>query len=891
MIKQIQLRGISHRPSDRMTSDGGVEDCIDLRLEDQEHGPAVAPLDVTDTLAPGLSNSGISVLYIHKTNNYTNYVGTLAGSLVAWHKVAPTTWDGTTIKDLGGESIVSITSIGNMLVYSTDAGKTYYALYKDGAYKDFGSDLPRPTVKFSTTPVAQEKTSMSKYASESYSHAEAADPGVTVTAQKFWEYIMSLRPMANTGMYPEEDAFYSAVKESVWDEVDALRKNQHDNGNFTAPVLVRYALRMNDGSYVNVSEPILLTGAAQHLMVTEMNANIGEVNGGGPHYFLYEIMLANVFSASVSIQMENASDWADLISSVDVFVSTDIIVPALRTEFASEAQQTGETMRRSDMTFPGEDVSIGYDIDNEKEEFETRLLEKGNFYKIESFPLEELPSSGKQMKGRSQDDLVVLPRLDEAQAHTVSGIGNISSYNNRLVSGEQKVVLSPGHSEPQAIIPSSGSSLAISVVYRVRDPNGGSHTVRGYRNVALNDKAALAWISYPDPACYSATVYVSSGSTMVKHVLTMKEHPRLDCAYGFWGLNRKFDTSIHALDGWISSLWNGFIENENPTYTVGNRLALSAMDNPFMFPLGQRERFSSRILRVVPATISLSAFQSGPFPFYIFTEDGIWAESINAEGGLSNKLVVSRDVAVEGTITQLDKAVVFVSDQGVMLLSDMQVTCLSPFMQGPQYSIAEFVQAGSGLRAALESDGWGDLLDLHLDTTDFQDFVSGCRALYDYGGKRILFFVPSESYGYEYALDTQTWHRVSLPGTFTRTLNGYPDALAIFDGSIYDWSILPDYNAGGAARKGIILSRPFDLEAPDVRKSINSIRIRGRYDRQNVKYLLFGSFDGLRWQKLISLRGGSYKLFRIMILADLEPEERISWIDVDFETRFADKLR
>ena len=58
-----------------------------------------------------------------------------------------------------------------------------------------------------------------------------------------------------------------------------------------------------------------------------------------------------------------------------------------------------------------------------------------------------------------------------------------------------------------------------------------------------------------------------------------------------------------------------------------------------------------------------------------------------------------------------------------------------------------------------------------------------------------------------------------------------------------------------------------------------------------VSYILLGSQDGIRFHQLGSLRGKSWKLFRIIILSKLLPTERISWIDVDYETRFTNKLR
>ena len=101
----------------------------------------------------------------------------------------------------------------------------------------------------------------------------------------------------------------------------------------------------------------------------------------------------------------------------------------------------------------------------------------------------------------------------------------------------------------------------------------------------------------------------------------------------------------------------------------------------------------------------------------------------------------------------------------------------------------------------------------------------------------------------------------------------------------------PESEDAPETAKGILITRPFDLGMPDVFKSITNIRIRGDYDKGNVKYLLQGSDDGRIFYTLSSLRGKSWKMFRIFILADLEPTERISWIDIDFEPRYNNRLR
>ena len=116
----------------------------------------------------------------------------------------------------------------------------------------------------------------------------------------------------------------------------------------------------------------------------------------------------------------------------------------------------------------------------------------------------------------------------------------------------------------------------------------------------------------------------------------------------------------------------------------------------------------------------------------------------------------------------------------------------------------------------------------------------------------------------------------------------YESVLLDYSTALDDVSVLSDT---ASSVKGMIVTRPFDLGEPDIRKSINSLRIRGQYNAGDVKYILCGSMDGHVWKRLTSLRGGSYKLFRLVILANLAPTERITWVDVDYESRFNDKLR
>ena len=929
MIKQIQLRGISHSPSDRGTADGGLEDCIDLRLIEQEQAPATAPDKVTDDLATGLHDSGIDVMYIHKTNTYANYIGVKGVGtpanlyLYAYRKVvgSDTNWTSQQIAQLPNDQYpAGITSIGNMLVY-TVSDQMKYAIFKDGEYTDLGTGLPRPKVTFRTTPQTGAAQAWNPIVDNDGGSSREEYPGLKTqinncTTKEFWEYIIDqVNTPESTGVVNDDAVrLYNDMATKIWSYVDSKKKSMINDDTFIAPVLVRYAVKLYDGSYIYISEPIMLAGGTSHCFMQNILASIMDINSGIMAFY-YSLNMDQFYKATVSIELDNASRWEDFIESVDIFMSTDIILPK-HGAMLDAAVDWNENPSVSGATFTQGSIKINFEgletmvqeggiirtiPSVSRDAFEEQMLEKANFYRIASYALDKLPED-EYITPMSQDELVVRPRLEESDAHTISGMGKVGSYNHRLVTGAQKVDLSHGHPEPHALVGgATGTEATFALFYYVRDADGVEHTVKGFDGFEVIPAEMRAYVAYPDPRCSRAVLYKHNGTSYTKLViLPMKEHPRLNASYGFWGLDHTLWPSTTPTDGrTLDDNDSGLLPVEDASYHVMNRLVMSEMDNPFVFPLGQRMRFTARILDALPVTTALSTSQFGQFPLYVFTEDGIWTVSLNDEGDMVASHPVSRDVAMEGTIAQLDQAVVFVSDQGVMMLAGSQVVCLSPNMDGHQFTLNDITPTATknALLTALATDGWDDLVDLHLDTTDFIDFVAGCKPMYDYGRKRILFFNPTKGYAYEYNLATQTWTKESVPSTFRRVLNSYPEAMAVFGddsgNDIFNWSVLPDYNASPAPtpRKGILVTRAFDLGEPDVRKAIRSIRIRGYYNHGDVKYILLGSMNGVQWTKLLSLRGGSYKSFRMVLLTKLIPDERISWIDIDYESRFADKLR
>ena len=70
------------------------------------------------------------------------------------------------------------------------------------------------------------------------------------------------------------------------------------------------------------------------------------------------------------------------------------------------------------------------------------------------------------------------------------------------------------------------------------------------------------------------------------------------------------------------------------------------------------------------------------------------------------------------------------------------------------------------------------------------------------------------------------------------------------------------------------------------------MRIRGEFPMgSSAQYVLMGSMDGRYFKQLTSLRNGSWKFYKIALLLKLRPSARVSWIDIEYDERFRNKLR
>lgn len=897
-IAKIQLRGISRAPSDRLTEDGGCAESLNVYLDSTETAPVLIPDDKTDIVGSDGKTYKAKRIFIHKTANYTNYIlhleqGNQVGVFMDKEFKAFATLD-------SGETLNDITSIGNTVILATSA-KMMYALFANGEYRYLGDRIPEPHIQFRCVPSdATIRTAPIGLLNGGNSTANA----INLLNETAWK--TAIGRIAN-GSTEDADGYVARLLEienKIWGEVKRIIRDRKSQKAFVCPVFVRYAVKLYDGSYIYQSVPILLgAGYDKFLEVT------ADKYAGDTISTYVDLATTKPYEVTAHLMKWNTEGWSDIVSSVDLFISTDVCNPNLNAHVASLKKESetvagNTTHTKYSITFANGEVS-------DEQAMETELLSKSLFYKIASFACgeeSELKDGFNLFKGdynHSQDDLVENDRLpDYEQSGTTITPSKLASYNNRIIAVGSKRILPTGYSFLQSanIIKTGQGAVSYAFAFYINTPAGqrkivsrsydGDSLLPAYSGKIVGEQGtttsyarAYGFLCFPDRRCEEVRIFEGNDVYTVE----MKPHPLLNCSYAYWGLSKTVaDTRA---EGDVSL--NDFVSGENRYEEDSNRLYLSEIGNPFYFPISGNTLLSAPVTDVAIANTSLSEGQFGQFPVYAFTRDGIWVLETGADGSFVSSKPLSRETCLPGAaIASLDQAVVFISAKGVMLLSGSQITDISPYMNGRHYVLESTPQ-----RIISSMSFYQDLLPAITDPDPFMKFMTDARIAYDYSGKRLIFISPSNmGYQYAYKLDTQTWHKISLGLNLNDTINSYPDCLVMADDGdvtkIYDLSTKLDVaSEDQQTPKAVIITRPFDMGEPDVYKSIKMVRIRGQYTKGNVQFILLGSDDGMNFYTISTLRGKSWKVFRMVILAHLAPTERLSWIDIDYESRLTNRLR
>lgn len=505
------------------------------------------------------------------------------------------------------------------------------------------------------------------------------------------------------------------------------------------------------------------------------------------------------------------------------------------------------------------------------------LTDYNTFYKVSEIDLKLNPGGFTGTVPLKKDVLVnlvtheTLPDTGQARSHNV--VSNAFAYNNRLNIVVEEETL-PSCADLLVQNPAVFIKKTISPQYHSAYVKVMENSQVAYHKLpdAVFPDSDLTYFSYPR-ATATELILCADG---ILHTIPLQRHPFLNLVYAF--------NMFNPIEGELKEV------AALPVYPLvniryGNKIKTSDVNNPFIFSEENTSELPvGEIYALSTAAKALSQGQFGQFPLYAFTDKGVWALEVTGTGTYSARQPITRDVVEPPeSVTQIDDAVLFATERGIMLLSGSQVQCISEVLDGKAF---DWEQYGFAYKKTGE-------LGLPTFVIPWEQYKANIQMLYDYTGQRIIVFNPGYGHAYVFSLESKQWG--IMKSNIQSTVDYYPEAYAMTsDGDLVDYSA-----ADGDFAEGYYITRPLKLDAPDVHKTITGIIQRGQFKKGHVNTMLYGSRDLDKWYPvygsadhiLRGMRGTPYKYFRIASTFHLERDESITGCSIDYEPRLNNKLR
>lgn len=850
--RSIELGGITCHTASEMSADGEMYDVVNLRKKYGRY-TSVRENKAVFTAGDGVAGGeeDYRLLYIHENSGYEHWISYCGGALylevekengqfvAVGEKIADI--------DLPGE----VKSIGNILICVTSSDVLYF-LYTGGHYMQI-QDIRTPLdIQFTTEPVGKDIY---------YPHLYRYDNIEKVVDD-------------NT---PVDGKILQALSDMKSD------------GFVGCQCLVRYAYRLYDGSYICQSQPILLIGSeGMQSLYLDRYDYYADYDGHSKGDILWYYG-----TYAYKIKMDVAKNDV-LYSNREVIESVDIFMAEVSPYDYTDKYHLKDYVF---MDEPDKNRGLTKYYPFAYEDRVQKIVETADFRLVDSIKTSSLHadvSRDLDLKGKLENLLQEDRLPDDEFSHNTVTANSAFTYNSRLHLGGIATKLFSGFTPKDFNIgqdrfnavdiplpsPAVADSNIVTISYietYIRTDLGDAVVIskaEGFRLQGINP-----YLSYPDPRAYKMVIVCLCGER--------------DCVrFEFELKPNEFLNSACYIDPGLSPIWKEFDEpggiiaypeERNAVERATNKLKVSALDSPFVFPAEQTYTVGNgQIVGMASATTALSQGQFGQFPLYVFTTEGIWAlETGTGEVVYASQSPVSRDVCSNpSSITPLDSAVAFASGKGLMLLTGSQASCISEALDGEP--------SGMYLPGA-----WTDALglcDIDIPVAGtFLHYLESARIGFSYPEKEIYIASGEYDYYYVYGMNTGLWSR--RYGRITTLINNYPGFYAVDSRS----RVLDMTSEDGTYRPAAWVTRPLKLSGQTYKRLSRSI-LRSLVTGE-IDCFVFGSSDGVTFRLVNRVSGSavgkrdiifgravkSYKYFCYAFVSGRGSTVEMNGLDISFD--------
>ena len=850
--------------------DGECSNIVNLRPKDGYLKP-VPPRKTHLTLS-----SEYDIVFIHRVGgDISNWI------CVSGHS-AYFLEDGsvTTIIESADERINSVQQTGNVLSFITESN-IYYVLWEgtsDG-YAYLGKLPDIKNVEFRSTPSMSIKGKF-------YSSEYEGDLAIPENEE-------------------DREVFTQKTKGLVQKIFDENKDFFHD------AFIIRYAYRLYDGSITHPSSPILVM-PGEHF--DDWGKAFFEYEY--PNYKPTSKINIKMFDLTVEYDFSaNMEKWKDVIKSVDFFVSSYIglanpnSISNMFMVFPKGADGSKNLYKRelsaSDMSYrptlsrpsaiprngnpdgltsysTGGRTSTGSFTPSGSPYWmprttykpgfldtpEDRVLNASQFFLYYSDEDYLTPKTGINAITFPNNKVTVkgdfyniiqqeLMPIDTLSHHSV-GASKATTYNNRLRLSGVTTKMFRGHELSHFKWHSSYNGVAGpgiempegAVVYVNIMTDQGEIIVRvsGGSSLFLN-----AFISYPDPRATKLRVYeiTNNGYSFTERFsIVLKPHPSLNIAYA---LNE-------GLEPYLANIENAMHVGTphydyNPKLIEQNKLKVSELNNPFVFPNETTYQIGSgKILNESSIVMNVTDRNYGLYPTFVFTDQGVFTMAGATEDTVSASIQAPTylEPPISDVICPTPVGVAFITQKGLMIISQHQTDILSPQLR----------ENGDTLHLS-NAGGISPLISYPI--VPFTTFLKNVGNMVYNPYQDELIISSKDDLGYCYVYDFPSKSFYLSTEKFNGVVqNAFPkmyvmDGLLIKDFSQYE----------SKAAQVSILTRPLHFGTDDIKKLERVILRALMFNVGTMSVAAFHSVDGVYFDPIKGTRfsNGNYKDFDLGLLA------------------------
>lgn len=637
-------------------------------------------------------------------------------------------------------------------------------------------------------------------------------------------------------------------------------------GLFHAPFFVRFALRLQDGSRILPSPPVLmLPSLLPPLLKAEITASQDKEEAS----LAIDASACSYFSLRCRVSSLQKKNFGPYVTAIDIFITEcvptyaetqpadgaivsystlikdrNLSLPAVRgrkpQESASQRYFAGSWSEQnddySDRFLSESDLSAKTWSITPNLSLMSSLLALKDFRLIASIPIQESANYAEfqdlNLCSTSTESIRKLPTLDADESDLMRRISPniLAGENGLMAAGGEIRQPSPwclasttafvGNWLDPAFLPVELTSYSNGIsdggyVTAVCDPGSSPRH-------SLMD-AFPHYIFVPDPDAYRIEVRQGGNAWS----LPLRKHPSLCGAYWLGDLE---SASIPQPQG-LPQLFN----KSTPPAIASNSVYAAAGTLPFGM-VRQAQLGGGEIRHIFPAFRSMSQGQFGQFPHYVFTSEGIWALPTSLSGTV---VKISEHAAISAAIA--GACIAYCTDGGAWLLAGCQSECISTEMEGAG---DPWLLGCEEVKSMLESEGFGS-------TPSFAQALKNGRL----HCKGDALYLSCGEKAYVYSLTDKKWG-MACQGD-----------------------------------KAFVLTRPIKIDENSGRKKVVSALLTGPLSVKDTKIALLGSDNLTNWRLLgsardtcaTSLRGTGARYISIAASAKLAHGMTLSGVHLKYE--------